>query len=113
MEAESLMIPSGISSKQTIFEGYGHAELNRSILIVFIGGLPDYLYYSFTDNISVCVISLLVLMVGSVMLQVKDSFMNLSVIDHIAHMIQFLNSQKTFFYRYRQEYELGRKVTRK
>lgn len=113
MENESLMIPSGISDKQSIFDGFGRVELSRTIIIVFTGILPDYLFYSFTNNLSVCIISMLVLMVGSVMLQVKDSYMNLSVIDHCAHMIRFMNCQKANLYMFQREYEIEWKVVRK
>lgn len=94
---ETLYIPVGIKSKPEYFDGFGKDELKQAGLICFIGAVLDIVFFVITRNISVSIVSMMVIAAGSVMMTVKDRT-NLSAIDQVKNMLHFAKSQKEYLY---------------
>ncbi|KUO71664.1 MAG: hypothetical protein APF81_22750 [Desulfosporosinus sp. BRH_c37] len=94
---KTLYIPVGIKTRPEYFDGFGKIELRQSTLICLLGGGVDLLAFLFTQNISICVLAMLVIIAGSVMMCIKDQT-NLSAVDQVKNMIHFAKSQKNHPY---------------
>ncbi|ODA42734.1 hypothetical protein [Desulfosporosinus sp. BG] len=94
---KTLYIPVGIKTRPEYFDGFGKTELRQSTLICLLGGGMDILAFLFTQNISVCILAMFVIIAGSVMMCTKDQT-NLSAVDQVKNMIHFARSQKNYPY---------------
>ncbi|WP_018305483.1 hypothetical protein [Desulfitobacterium hafniense] len=93
----TLYIPVGLKSKPEYFDGFGKEERKQASLICLIGGVCDIVFFLVTTNISVTIVSMMVIGAGSVMMTIKDRT-NLSAIDQIRNMLHFAKSQKEYPY---------------
>lgn len=89
----TLYIPVGIKSKPEFFDGFGKDELRQAGLICLVGGVMDIIFLLVTWNVSVSIVSMMVIGAGSVMMTIKDRT-NLSAIDQVKNMLHFAKSQK-------------------
>lgn len=105
-DSQSLSIPSGLKTHTEFFDGYGQKELSGTIIASIIGGLVDTLIYFVTGDTPVCIIFILIVVAGSVMVQMKDGSMNLSVMDQLRLMIRFWKCCKYYQYRYLDEWNI-------
>lgn len=102
---KTLYIPVGIKTRPEYFDGFGKIELRQSALICLLGGGVDLLAFLLTQNISVCVLAMLVIIAGSIMMCIKDQT-NLSAVDQVKNMIYFAKSQKEYPYVALDEWKL-------
>ncbi|HBV88456.1 MAG TPA: hypothetical protein DEF42_17875 [Desulfosporosinus sp.] len=108
---KTLYIPVGIKTRPEYFDGFGKIEFRQSALICLLGGGVDLLAYLLTQNISVCVLAMLVIIAGSIMMCIKDQT-NLSAVDQVKNMIHFAKSQKEYSYVALDEWKLQIKPSR-
>ena len=109
-DKDTLYIPLGLKVRNEIFDGFGKEELFQSIIFSIIAGVFDMLIFMLTKNVSICVVTILVAIFGSVMMLTKDKT-NLSVFDQLRNMIRFIRMQKKYPYKYYDEWE-GRRNDR-
>lgn len=100
---ESLYIPVNIKTRMEFFDGYGAAELGKSIFVAAIALIAAFFIYSLTANTAVCVMIFLIAVAASVMAQTKDQN-GLSVIDNVRFIVRFMNGQRKFDYEYTPEW---------
>ncbi|SHN87930.1 hypothetical protein [Desulfitobacterium chlororespirans] len=93
----TLYIPVGIKSKPEYFDGFGKDERKQAGLISLVGGVVDIVFFLVTGNISVSIVSMMVIAAGSVMMTIKDRT-NLSAVDQMKNMLHYAKSQKEYPY---------------
>ncbi len=98
-----LYIPQGLKTRVEIFDGYGKEELFKTILVTFVVGILDILYFLIFRNTVVSIVTIMVAIAGSVMMLTKDHT-NVSVVDQVGFMIRFARSQKVYPYKYQDEW---------
>ena len=104
---ENLYIPVNIKTRMEFFDGYGAAELGKSIVVAAVALFAAFFIYTLTANTTVCVMIFLVSVAASVMAQTKDQN-GLSVIDNAKFIVRFMNGQRKFDYEYSPEWgEIG------
>lgn len=101
---DSLYIPHGLKTRNEIFDGYGKEEAFLTFLVILVLGFIDAIIYLFSKNTTFCVVFFLSSAAGTVMMLAKDSINNISVIDQAKFMIKFSRTQKTYKYKYYQEW---------
>jgi uncharacterized Tic20 family protein len=101
---QSLYIPQGLKTRVEIFDGYGKEELFKTITVTVIAGVIDVLLYLIFKNTVTSVVFILVSIAGSVMMLTKDTT-NISVVDQVGFMIKFVKSQKSYKYKYLDEWK--------
>lgn len=100
----SLYIPQGLKTRVEIFDGYATEELFKTIIVIILAGAISYILYITTKNTAISIVTLLVSVAGSVIMQTKDKS-NISVVDQLGFMIKFAKSQKRYKYIYLDEWE--------
>jgi hypothetical protein len=98
-----LYIPQGLKTRVEIFDGFGKEELFKTIMVTLLAGIMDFVYYMISKNVVVSMVSILVVIAGSVMMLTKDRS-NISVVDQVGFMIRFARSQKFYPYKYLDEW---------
>lgn len=100
MESEGIMlyIPSGVKTRNEIFDGFGKRELLQSIAGSFFGGMIAVVIWIASHNIAFTVVAVLTGIFGSVMMCTRDQY-NQSVVDQIGNMIRFAREQQIYPYR--------------
>lgn len=101
---QSLYIPQGLKTRVEIFDGYAKEELFKTIIVTLIAGVIDALLYLIFKNTVTSVVSMLVIIAGSVLMLTKDKT-NISVVDQVGFMIKFAKSQKIYKYKYLDEWK--------
>jgi len=102
-EKNTLYIPLGLKLNPEIFDGFGKEELFKSAITTVIAVIADIFFYLLTKNVAVAVVIVLASIAGSIMAFTKDRT-NLSVADQICNMIRFSKMQKTYPYKYLEEW---------
>ena len=92
-----LYIPVGLKIRKEYFEGYGKEELIKTLFVALVTGVIEVVVYLISRNISISVLSYLIIIAATVMMLTKDA-MNLSVVDQINNMIRFSRAQKEYPY---------------
>ena len=100
---DTLYIPVNIKTRLEFFDGYGVAELIYTTIAAGVSGLIAVFLYTFTGNITLCILIVLITVATSVMALLKDQS-NQSVIDQIRFMVRFMKTQRKFTYYYKQEW---------
>jgi hypothetical protein len=98
-----LYIPQGLKTRVEIFDGFGKEELFKTIIVTIVIGILDIIYYLIFKNTVVSIVTILVVIAGSVMMLTKDRS-NISVVDQVGFMIRFARSQKYYPYKYQDEW---------
>lgn len=100
----SLYIPQGLRTRVEIVDGYAKEELFKTIIVTVVAGVTSYSLYLITKSTATSVVTLLVSVAASVIMQTKDKN-NISVVDQLGFMIRFSKSQKRYKYMYLNEWE--------
>lgn len=100
MESEGIMlyIPSGVKTRNEIFDGFGKRELLQSIVGSLFGGITAVVIWLVSHNIAFTVVAVLTGIFGSVMMCTRDQY-NQSVVDQIGNMVRFAREQQIYPYR--------------
>ncbi|EPR13884.1 hypothetical protein [Ruminiclostridium papyrosolvens] len=106
---DTLYIPAGLKTQKEIYTGFGKNELRQAIIgILIIGGLDGIFALMIFNNIPVFVILLLLGIFVSVMCVQKD-VTNLSALDMVKNLYNYIRSQKKFYYKSLDEWRWDHK----
>lgn len=96
-EKKKIYIPTNVTTRTVLFEGYGMSELGKTLIFTAIGAVLAFAYYAVRHGLGGTVMIILIASAIGVFLTVKDRT-NQSVIDYIQQMIAFAKSQKRYVY---------------
>ncbi|ACL77434.1 hypothetical protein [Ruminiclostridium cellulolyticum] len=106
---DTLYIPAGLKTQKEIYTGFGKNELRQAIIgTLIIGGLDALFTLLVFNNMPLFVILLLLGIFVSVMCVQKD-VTNLSVLDMVKNLYNYIRSQKKFYYKSLDEWRWDNK----
>lgn len=104
---EQLYIPVNIRKRKEVIEGIGKEEIVRIIVAFVIGVLAGLVIFVAVFPNIMSIMTPAVLIAGITTLFVKKDSMNRSSIDRFRNYIDFNKTQKRYYYKYYNVYELG------
>ena len=104
MENEELYIPMGIKSKRDKITGFGDKELFIIAIISAMTLILVSIYYSLSQDSFGAVFASMVVGVTTLVILRKNET-NQSVLDLATHVIYYWRGQKSYKYRYLNEWE--------
>lgn len=100
---QTLYIPQGIKDNTEIFNGFGKKELGQTVIFGGVGILISVLIYSFTRNLAMCMVMILICFAVGGGLFIKST--NMSLFEWGMGVLEFIKGQKYYPYRYLSEWE--------
>lgn len=96
---DTLYIPTGLKTQKEIYSGFGKHELIQAVIgTAAIAVLDIFFALIIFNNLPVFIIVLLLGIFTSVMCVQKD-VTNLSVLDMIVNLYNYMRSQKKYYYK--------------
>ena len=94
-DKKTIKIPTQIKLKTEFFDGYGMAELIKTIITGIVAGIIAYFIYLFTGNSLVAMFFVIGSITMSVVFLVKGHN-NFSMLDSVINIIKFILIQKEY-----------------
>lgn len=94
-----LYIPSNVKTRFEFIKGFGFKELTTTSIVVAFLLLIAFIVHSITNNLIIAVLIVLIGTSAMIIISAKDTN-NLSVLDMINNMLEFVNMQKLYEYKY-------------
>ena len=94
-----LYIPSNVKTRFEFIKGFGFKELTTTSIVVAFLLLIAFIVHSITNNLIIAVLIVLIGTSAMILISAKDTN-NLSVLDMINNMLEFVNMQKLYEYKY-------------
>ena len=94
-----LYIPSNVKTRFEFIKGFGFKELTTTSIVVAFLLLIAFIFHSITNNLIIAVLIVLIGTSAMIIVSAKDTN-NLSVLDMINNMLEFVNMQKLYEYKY-------------
>ena len=96
---DTLYIPAGLKSQKEIYTGFGKKELRQAIIATLvIAGTDAFVSLLILNNLAIFIIALFLGIFMSVMCVQKDTT-NLSVVDMVTNLYNYMRSQKKYYYK--------------
>lgn len=96
---DTLYIPAGLKTQKEIYSGFGKNELRQAIVATLVIASLDVLVsLLILNNLAIFIIILLLGVFMSVMCVQKDTT-NLSVVDMVTNLYNYMRSQKKYYYK--------------
>jgi len=96
---DTLYIPAGLKTQREIYSGFGKKELRQAIFATLvIAAIDVFVGLLMLNNLAIFVIVLFLGIFMSVMCVQKDTT-NLSVLDMVTNLYNYLRSQKKYYYK--------------
>ena len=96
---DTLYIPAGLKTQREIYSGFGKKELRQAIIATLvIAAIDVFVSLLILNNLAIFVIVLFLGVFMSVMCVQKDTT-NLSVLDMVTNLYNYLRSQKKYYYK--------------
>lgn len=101
---DDLYIPVNIRRRKEIVDGYGYKELTQTVVTSVIGLVIGVLVFIISDQIAYLVMVPIIFGVIAVAIFRKNKF-NQNMVSKIRMLIDYMNSQKKYYYKYHNIYE--------
>jgi len=96
---DTLYIPAGLKTQKEIYSGFGKNEMRQAIVAtVVIASIDVLVSLLILNNLAIFIIALLLGIFMSVMCVQKDTT-NLSVLDMVTNLYNYMRSQKKYYYK--------------
>lgn len=101
---EQLYIPLNVRKRKELFAGFGSTELCVTAIIVVVGFVLGIVFYLIKGEIFYLIGIPLILGIITIVCVIKDQT-NTSFVDSVKELLQFLKSQKRYYFSYKNIYE--------
>lgn len=102
---KTLYIPVNIRKRKELIDGFGMKEVMQTVILAVVGLVIGLILF-FLNNHQILYLTIvpIIFAMGTIVFVKKDK-RNMNTVDQIKLAINFMNSQKTYHYKYYNIYE--------
>lgn len=104
MNENKCYFPGDITIEKEYFSGFGNKELRKTLKGTFVGLVIALALYMGYSNMLVSMSVFIFAAVGSGFLCLRDTRTNISFVDEIKNLLNYIKSQKTFLFQFLDEW---------